>query len=134
MEIRARTTYQSLNRVIRKAALVADQVAVLATPVDTGRARGGWFVSIDAPSAGISEPIGISADQAANKTEATKKALDQAEAEIGKYTDEGSIFITNNVAYIGELDDGSSRQAPEGMTAQAVQAAQDLVRRANRAV
>ena len=101
---------------VRRAALVADQVAVLATPVDTGRLRANWVVSLGSPSQapGNRQP-------GANPAQV---ALSQGEQTIAQWTpDKGSIFISNGVPYAVIVNAGSSAQAPEGMTEQAIQAA-----------
>lgn len=98
---------------VRRAALRADQVVVQTTPVDTGRARGNYFVSVGAPSDQVDEnSLGVSVSLA--RGEAVVSGWD-----IG----DGSIFIVNNLSYITFLDQGSSAQAPNGMSSLAVQAA-----------
>lgn len=110
---------KNFNKSIRKAALVADQVAILATPVDTGRARANWIASIGAPA--------TEADRAPDKS--GQVALNEAQRVVARYAPgQGGIYITNNVEYIEPLDQGSSSQAPNGMTAQAIQAATMAVR------
>ena len=39
---------KEVSRIMRKVALAVDQVAVLRTPVDTGRARSNWVVTLGA--------------------------------------------------------------------------------------
>ena len=97
---------------VKSAAIAADQAAVFATPVDTGRARANWLVAIGAPNIVATE-----------STDATA-ALAQGRGMVQAYKlGQGGIFITNNVPYIGLLDAGSSAQAPAGMTAAAILAA-----------
>lgn len=118
------------EQLVRKAALAADQVGVLRTPVDTGRARANWFVSTGIPS---SETVKgpDTGDKTANAASATSSALAQGQGAVAGYRLRmGPIFITNNVPYIGFLDSGSSDQAPAGITPFMIQAAQRFVRRA----
>ena len=97
---------------VKRAAIAADQAAVLATPVDTGRARANWLVSIGAPNY-----------ETTTSTEANA-ALTQGRFTAGTYKlGAGGIFITNSVPYIVALDKGHSKQNPEGMTEAAIQAA-----------
>jgi hypothetical protein len=146
MKIVAELVAENASKTIRKAAIAADQVAVLATPVDTGRARAGWFVSVGKPSNEVGEPVGPprpakddrSKPNSANEPIATQKALNQALAAVADYKvgSGDSIFLANNVAYIGILDAGrvdkhGSLQAPNGMTQAAVQAAREIIRKAN---
>jgi hypothetical protein len=69
------------------------------TPVDTGYARRGWFVSFDRPSNQLPSKSGGSG----------------APAPPAVPKDTTVAFITNNVPYIRFLEDGSSKQAPYGM-------------------
>lgn len=137
MVVVAKGTEDKIEKTIRKAALAADQVAVNATPVDTGRARGGWIASVGTPSQEGSAPAGPGKAEGgspeSNAAQAAAKALQQAEQVVSEYKlDAGSIFLANNVEYIVKLDNGSSKQAPAGMTAAALAAARNVVRKANR--
>jgi len=124
-----------VRQTVRKTALVGDQVLVLATPVDTGRARAGWIVSLGAPSSETPQ-TGESGDIKEQRgATAAAKALAQARKAIGAYEDQGSIHITNNVHYVPILDKGrvgnrGSRQAPDGMTKAGLAAMNDVIRRA----
>lgn len=100
---------------VRRAAIAADQVAVLATPVDTGRARANWRVGIGSARTGFDEDA---SDASGGATIAEGQAVI-----AGWKSGAGPIFISNSVPYIIPLDEGSSAQAPNGMTAAAVQAA-----------
>jgi hypothetical protein len=73
------------------------------TPVDTGRARANWHIQINTPD--------YSTD----------------EGTIPKYQDVNAdgfpnIYISNGLSYIGSLDDGISKQAPNGITLPALAA------------
>ena len=84
------------------------------TPVDTGRARGNWQVTVGAP--------------ASDEVETTRKTPKGREI-IPEPNGDESIFITNNLPYITKLEyggyttkgetektiNGYSKQAPEGM-------------------
>lgn len=75
---------------------------VLRTPVDTGRARANWQVAIGAGRSGEVESEdkgGGSTITAGGQTIAGQKGFDQ-------------VALTNNLPYIGKLEDGSSKQAP----------------------
>jgi hypothetical protein len=109
-------------REIRQAALVCDQVLVTSTPVDTGRARANWIVSLGAPVFTVEASPGAGA--------ATAKALAQGQSAIARWRGVGPIFISNSVPYIEPLDHGHSKQAPAGMTTQAIQAASQHLRNA----
>lgn len=103
-----------------KTAGVCLSTVVPATPVDTGRARGNWQVS-------ISEPI-TSEIERLDKTGQTVIADGRRRMEARRQGQ--TIFITNNVSYIGDLNNGSSAQAPANFVQLAVQAALRYVRSA----
>lgn len=96
---------------MRMATIEFYRQVTISTPVDTGRAREGWFVTVNVPSEEV-PPEG-------------KYSLKP----IGKLPDvtvKDRYLITNNVPYIGRLNDGYSRQAPARfveLAAERVQAA-----------
>lgn len=108
----------------RATVLAVDQAVVVATPVDTGRARSNWRVSTD-KTEDIFEAFakGVSGSTASANTQA---ALDQG-AEAVKQATGDVMYISNNLPYIQPLNDGSSAQAPAGFVEQAVQAGIDAV-------
>jgi hypothetical protein len=87
------------------------------TKVDTGLARSNWRATISAPASGtipayapgIKLGIGEGANASAAKAQ-QKQAIERFDA--AKHT---SIFITNNVPYIGALNNGSQVHAPGNM-------------------
>jgi hypothetical protein len=107
-------------RIQRRAALAIDAAVVVGTPVDTGRARANWQAELDQPASGVlpaySEGKGGST-AGAN----TQAAIDQATAKIEQHQPGQVIHITNNLHYIGRLNDGWSAQAPAGFVETAVQ-------------
>ena len=110
---------------VRKAALVVDQVAVIQTPVDTGYARSRWVASIGIPVAaetGVQSRVEIGGEIAA------AIAISQASSVIKTWKGIGSIFISNPLEYVVYLDEGSSEQAPEGMSEDAIQAGRQALR------
>lgn len=100
---------KSNNRVAKFCALV-HQTVVLATPVDTGRARGNWDVSIGGSSKEPTDNI----DQSGSNTIARGRAV----AESRKPGQ--SVHIANNLPYIAKLNEGSSAQAPKLFVEQAI--------------
>jgi len=91
------------NKITRLATLELFRGVILATPVDKGRARGGWTTSVGAPAASPDrlDPSGGS-----------------AVAEVVEKTPEGAgqvTYLSNDLPYIMALEEGSSKQAPEGM-------------------
>lgn len=116
---RAKEFEQKVFAGVRKAAIAADQAVVFATPVDTGFARSRWVVTIGEPVVAEDsnvKPIEIGGDIAA------AIAVSQGLSEIKRWKGIGSIFINNPLGYVVYLDQGSSEQAPQGMTDQAIKA------------
>jgi hypothetical protein len=101
-------TRQQATVIVRKIALELDNAVVMATPVDTGRARGNWFPSIGAPSA----QVDISSTDKAGSASAARVVALVATAPLGS-----TVWLSNNLDYIEKLENGSSKQAPHGMVA-----------------
>lgn len=131
MALHAKSLASGVSQLIRKVALAADQAAVLATPVDTGRARANWILSIGSPSAEIVEPVASGTEGSGARGSANaQRALDQAASTLSTRPAGASVTIVNNVEYITFLNDGTSKQAPHGMLPAALAAAQAVVRSA----
>lgn len=94
-------------QVVQKIALETLSRVVLKTPVDSGRARGSWTVSIDIPSDDVPERLDPSGSQAINAGTSVITGL----------RDLNSVWVQSNLPYIGRLENGWSAQAPSGMVA-----------------
>lgn len=108
-----------LTKLVRRAAQAAGEAAVIGTRVDTGVARSNWRASLNAPVASV-----IPAYAAGNKLGFTERgnamgATAQHRSVLAAYTADRSptIFITNNVFYIGTLNFGGPRVPPGNMLA-----------------
>ncbi len=104
-------TDNEFEKVMRGAAIEVGTRLINKTPVDTGRARGGWLPSVDSPAKGegVLDPTGAYA----------LRRLQSAFKPTG-YNAYSTLYITNNVPYIGRLNEGSSRQAPANFVEQTV--------------
>ena len=90
------------------------------TPVNTGWARANWVPSVGTPQ---EEPVG-------SPDRVTTAPANAGVREILAWRfAQGLAFIANNVPYIGDLNAGSSRQAPAGFVQKAIQT---VVNRFNR--
>jgi len=89
----------------KKIVLEALRRLVQKTPVDTGRAKGGWQVTIEAPASGQLDRT--DKDGAGTVAEGL--------AAISHLPPWQMVWITNNVDYIEKLEHGGSQQAPQGM-------------------
>ncbi len=126
---------EQVDEAARKIALDALTRIVEKTPVDTGRARGNWQVSPIQPiltelDLGFSSPARVvgrgkkftkqrqrnkTASQRLNAQQAAQLALKAGQAVIESQGRVTVLYITDNVPYILFLENGSSRQAPQGM-------------------
>jgi len=90
----------TLTRIVRK------------TPVDTGRARGNWQITIN--TASESEVNNVAGSGISDVVSQGRVALENMEPF-------SIVFISNNVPYIAYLEQGSSSQAPQGMVATTIE-------------
>lgn len=86
------------------------------TPVDTGWARANWVPRLTTAFEGT----------AGTREQAERGSVDAAtaakgEADVLRFKlKDARVHVTNNVHYITELNDGSSRQAPRGFVQAAI--------------
>lgn len=93
---------------------------VPATPVKSGKARSNYIVSAGSPDHStireVRDPSGTASLQGA--------------AAVLRGTKPGdSLYMTNNLPYMDELNNGSSKQAPAGFIQSSVMAAEQLIAR-----
>jgi len=132
MRARGKNVVRNADRLVRRCALAADQALVVSTPVDTGRARSNWLVSLDQPVTSPREEYFPGAEGSTGGPNA-QAAIDQGRRVIETYDGDSpgaSIYIANNLPYIGRLNEGWSAQAPAGFVEQAVMLGIEAVRTA----
>lgn len=100
---RLKTTV-SADRIVRGLTIELFAGVVRDTPVDTGAARGNWQTTVE--SAAVSKIERLDRGGA----EATSEIIAKTPPKAGQKT-----FLANNLPYIDELENGSSKQAPSGM-------------------
>lgn len=88
-----------MAKLVRELTITAIDALVRLTPVDTGRARNGWQVGL-----GV-RPTGTGFGGAGGAALALAAMGDRPQ----------NVWIVNPVIYTEFLDQGSSRQAPQGM-------------------
>lgn len=91
----------------KKIALDALRLVVMKTPVDTGRARGNWQVTINVPASGESykgSPNRSGGDGQAARSAA--RALNAGHKIIDTIVPFCALYLTNNVPYIRVLEFG----------------------------
>ncbi len=97
----------NIDLVARKVMLELFRGVVMKTPVDTGRARANWVIGFGSVNNATSE----NTDKVGNGVLGTLSG----EMQDWRFNDGYSIYFTNSLPYIRELEDGSSKQAPQGM-------------------
>lgn len=123
----ARNIEQNGEATARKVALAVHQTVVLATPVDTGRARSNWIVQLSSPyrqTITAYSPGEKGSTSGAN----AQSAINQGQSTISQREKGQDIYISNNLDYITRLNQGWSAQAPAGFVEQAVSAGVQAVR------
>ena len=118
---------RNAKNAVKKAALAVDQTVVMATPVDTGRARSNWLVSLDVPRGDSIDAYSAGTSLGTGEMANATAALDHGGRVIGTFTN-GSIYISNNLAYTRRLNEGSSAQAPAGFIEMAVKAGRTVIK------
>jgi hypothetical protein len=93
------------DTVVRQASLSVLSSVVKRSPVDTGRFRGNWQTTIDAPASG---DVSLLDKSGAASISAGVGALTNVKA--GE-----TVWIVNNLPYAQRLENGYSDQAPAGM-------------------
>jgi len=87
-----------------------------ATPVDTGMAVSNYQVGINASPSGVLPPH-VPGKFRSTALENLNATIAAGASIIDSSKPGDAIHITNNLDYIGDLNDGTSTQAPSGMTA-----------------
>lgn len=93
---------EEVNREARVVAINFLRGIVKLTPVDTGRAKGNWFVGINLPNRSI--------DQNRRAGQAVSEGI--GDIESAKTVEYPTVVISNNLPYIQRLNNGHSQQAP----------------------
>lgn len=96
--------------VVKKVATEALRRVVNKTPVDTGRARSNWMTALNTIP---SETVELTADL--SREQASAVSINRGLNVIDSAQPFTTISIANNLPYIGVLEYGGSKQAPEGM-------------------
>jgi hypothetical protein len=103
----------NVERAVKDCAGAVARSVISNTPVDTGRARSNWTAQMDEAFAGLF-PAKVPGIAGSTAEASAVAAIESAEQVIETFDIEknGSIHVTNNLPYIGALNDGHSEQAP----------------------
>ena len=113
---RSKNLPEAVHEVVKNVTKVYLVTAADLTPVDTGAAISNWQIGINASPNGVLPPHvpGKFRSTALENLNATIRA---GTSIIDSSKPGDVLHIANNLEYIGDLNDGSSSQAPAGMTA-----------------
>jgi len=104
--------------------------AGLGTPVDTGRARANWRVTVAGETFDV---IGISTGPRAAQESAASQAESQSQREassaLAALRPGDRLFVQNNLPYIRRLNHGHSRKKPAGFVERALAEGRSVARR-----
>lgn len=103
------------EKTLRATALQLFTQVIERTPVDTGTARGNWRTNVGSVNPSTSE------------SRRGAQAVSEASLATAQFTLADTIFLSNNLPYIGPLENGSSTQAPQGMVAVTVDAFERVI-------
>jgi hypothetical protein len=95
----------AMDMAVRKIAFDAFAMVTMKTPVETGRAKGNWNISVKEPNKSINE----------NATSTAQGRPATNPMNLKKGDGVKPIYITNSLNYIYALEHGSSKKAPKGM-------------------
>jgi len=110
-------TLKKMDLAVRKVALELFSRVILRSPVDTGRFRGNWQVSVGNIPSGTLE-----LDDKSGTATVSKAAAAAAGVKAGDI-----IYLANNLPYAMRLEEGYSSQAPGGMVALTAQEFKSIV-------
>ncbi|MDB5490358.1 MAG: hypothetical protein JWO78_207 [Micavibrio sp.] len=101
-----------MNRAVRTAGLSIFREVVMATPVDTGRARANWNIDLNLVDVQLVNPEAGVHNAKDKKGDYTFDGTNEALAAVARYKMSDVIYISNNLPYINRLNQGTSTQAP----------------------
>ena len=107
------------STLVKKVAEDVHTHVVVYTPVKTGKARSNWLVTLREDSSDVIPTHGVEGS--------ISTTLNEGRSVIQNAKKGDSIHIVNNVDYIGELNEGSSTQAPAGFVQSAVVSAVESI-------
>lgn len=108
--------------VVKKVVLEMFTRVMKRTPVDTGNARVNWEIGVNEIKSTVATAAAIEGEN-----QVSAQALLAGLSELSTFKAGQTVYITNNVEYIGHLESGHSKQAPAGMVAITVREFQDIV-------
>ena len=116
-----------INKMVKGIAKEYFAAVVDATPVDTSKAVTNWRASLNSPLGGEVGP-GVPSVKGSGASGARARAKGLAQGTINAYMNDRSLYFTNNVPYIGVLNDGSPKHKASNMLRKGLRAARAYVK------
>lgn len=108
----ADATKRNLRQTVQGVSLELATRIVMKSPVDTGRFRGQWRVSVGQPDTRTDAPF----DKQPLGSPPSAALFADWQDELGAVTFRSNVWITNSLPYARRLEyEGWSKQAPSGM-------------------
>jgi hypothetical protein len=123
----AKKVERNADKAVRDTVNAIAPVLVYATPVQTSRARANWQGSINAP---ITTVLYGKPDKPPTVDSGATMGITSLKAAAVAYRPGSTVYMVNNVPYIGKLNRGSSAQAPAGFVLLAVLTGARTIRKA----
>jgi hypothetical protein len=100
---------KDLDKWFRSIVLGLYRDVIIGTPVDTGRARANWQLAVGSAPASVLNKT----DRGRSKSNSGASASEvrKANQKMGVRKAGRSVFIANNLGYIGVLEEGHSKQS-----------------------
>lgn len=127
MERYAKNVERNADKTVREVVEAIAPVLVYATPVLTSRARANWQGSINSPKTDVLFP---EPDKPPTVDSGATMGITSLKAAAVSYRPGSTVYLVNNVPYIGRLNRGSSAQAPAGFVLLAVLTGARTIRKA----
>lgn len=115
----AKNIESNASLLVRRCATVVIEELAVRTPIDSGRAKSNWIVTLNSPTIARIEPhhfgvLGSTAPQTIKTVQA------RAAIVINRFKIGDTVIIQNNLDYIVDLEKGSSKQSPAGFIHQSL--------------
>lgn len=101
--------------------LAVSDFIIRGTPVDTGQARSNWLPSHRVPMNGTIAPYAPGRHLGISETTNADRAMDRVRSAVAARPLGETFYLSNNVEYIEDLNQGTSRQAPTMFVQLAIQ-------------
>lgn len=108
---------QDIDDLVHEIALETTRRITLKSPVDTGRFRSNWFVSVNSPNGMTTTQI-----------RSAEQVVLEADVALGAVDNIPMVYIQNNLPYANRLENGWSKQAPAGMVAVSIAEIENMYR------